>query len=247
MDAFYLELFIILDLLKHMEGYVLSASTCLSITVILAVVTLLKKVGLISSYVARKMVHVSVGICQMLFMKYYGDGFIDRIWAISAIALFLVVFFVFGTGKVSGKLNDFLVSSVCRSNNASEMQKGPMYYCISLIIFISVFWRNYPPAIMGMMVMITGDGLAEVVGKAIPSKEFKNPWNETKTLSGICAVMLCGAAGSIMICYHLFGNTFFIESLIAGLIGALVEFYSPPNLDNLIIPVPIICAGYLFM
>ena len=110
-----------------------------------------------------------------------------------------------------------------------------------------VFWRNYPPAVAGMMVMLTGDGMAEVVGKLLGRTAFRNPWGRQKTAAGALAVLVCGAAGAMAMCSVLYGDAHVALSLACGAVGAAVEFFAPPNTDNVLIPLAGVLVGVLGM
>ncbi|ELP94070.1 hypothetical protein EIN_183870 [Entamoeba invadens IP1] len=229
------------------ESIVLSLYILAGISASLIVSFTMKSIGVFTPYLSRKLVHISVGVSVMIFFKYFeGSDLITRFWCVLPLLLFCVVFYVFGSGHVSGKLVDFMTTSVCRTGKATEMTKGPLFYCVVMVFLIIVFWKSYPPSVIGLMVMVTGDGIAEIFGKIIPSKVLKTPWNETKTVAGVIAVCLGGTLGSIVICYHVFGQFYVLQSFISALLGAAVEFYSPPGLDNIFIPIPALLINLPF-
>ncbi|KAL7718609.1 Phosphatidate cytidylyltransferase [Entamoeba marina] len=99
---------------------------------------------------------------------------------------------------------------------------------------------------MGLGILIVGDGMGEVIGKSIKSIVLTTPWGRNKTLAGCIAVFVFGSLGSMILCYLVFGMCFVKLSLIAGLFGSVTEFYSPPNYDNVFIPLSSIVVGFLF-
>ncbi|KAL7713794.1 Phosphatidate cytidylyltransferase [Entamoeba marina] len=208
--------------------------------------TVLSKLNIISSYSSRKMVHISLGFSQLMLWGYYSDDPMSRVWGCMGCIIYAVVFFVYGMGYLGGKIGDFLIATVCRNGDYKEMMYGPLNYCLTLPILTLIYWRNFPPSIIGMTVMLTGDGMAEVVGKMFKTINFKTPWGRTKTLAGIISVFLFGAIGAMFMCWLVFGEIYLLACLIGGIVGAAAEFYSPPNYDNVFIPLSCVVVGHLF-
>ncbi|ELP91097.1 phosphatidate cytidylyltransferase, putative, partial [Entamoeba invadens IP1] len=121
-------------------------------------------------------------------------------------------------------------------------------WSIKLLCYISlmalVFWRNYPPAIIGTSLLLYGDGMAEVVGKTIGRIELITPWGKKKTLEGSLAVFIFGGIGAFAMCYLLFHQIYFFYSTLFAFVGMLVEFYSYPEYDNVFIPLSSVILGF---
>ncbi|EAL45593.1 phosphatidate cytidylyltransferase, putative [Entamoeba histolytica HM-1:IMSS-B] len=214
------------------------------VNVCLMIATALSKTNIITSYTSRKIVHISLGVCEIVMWGCYSEEPTARIWGSMCCILYLFVFLIFGMGWIKGPIADFLIATVCRNGDYKEMLYGPLNYCCIMTFLSLLYWRNYPASIIGMMIMLTGDGMAEIIGKMIGKTQLKNPWGKTKTIEGAIAVMVCGAVGAMVMCYIIFGQIYFIQSIISGLVGAIVEFYSYPNYDNVFIPLSSLLLGF---
>ncbi|EDR28128.1 hypothetical protein, conserved [Entamoeba dispar SAW760] len=229
-----------------MSSITLFLTTLIFVNVCLMIATILSKTNIITSYTSRKCVHISLGFFQLLLWKYYPEEPTARIWGSMCCILYAIIFLIFGMGWIKGVIADFLIATVCRNGDYKEMLYGPLNYCCIMSFLSLLYWRNYPPSIIGMMIMLTGDGMAEIIGKMIGKIQLKNPWGKTKTLEGGIAVMVFGSLGAMFMCWILFNNFYIIESLVGGFIGALVEFYCYPNYDNVFIPLSSIVMGAIF-
>ncbi|ELP84866.1 hypothetical protein EIN_284420 [Entamoeba invadens IP1] len=229
-----------------MSSFALFITSLLLVNLCLLIATLLSKNGIVTSYTSRKIVHISLGTCQLLLWGYYPDEPSARVWGSMCCLLYLFVFLVFGLGLVQGKMADFLIATVCRHGDCHEMLYGPLNYCITMTFLSLVFWKNNPASVIGCSLMLWGDGLAEVIGKKFGKTEIKNCWGKTKTLEGAIAVWIFGALGAMGMCYVIFGNAYVVMSIILGAVGAIVEFISYPNYDNVFIPLSAVVFGYLF-
>ena len=205
--------------------------------------TVLSKSGLVQSYTSRKFVHISLGTAQLLLWGLYSADPAARLWGNLCCALYAVVFLVYGLGLLPGTIADFLIATVCRHGDFREMLYGPLVYCCTIVALGLAFWRDYPAAVVGMMVMLTGDGMAEIIGKFIGRTPVINPWGKHKTVEGACAVFLCGALGAMAACWCIFGAPHVALALVGGAVGAVAEFVSPPNFDNLCIPLSVLPLG----
>nr|BAN41720.1 hypothetical protein, conserved [Entamoeba invadens] len=225
-------------------SFSLFLTSFVGVNVCLLIGTVLSKLSIITSYTSRKIVHISLGTCQLALWGLYPDEMSARVWGTMCCLIYVVVFLVFGLGLFQGKICDFLVATVCRNGDYKEMLYGPLNYCVTVSLLSLVFWRNYPPSVIGCGLLLWGDGMAEIIGKMIGRTEVMNPWGKKKTIEGAIAVMVCGAVGSMVMCKMIFGEYYTLYCLIFGFVGALVEFYSYPNYDNVFIPLSSVAMGY---
>ncbi|KAL7713492.1 Phosphatidate cytidylyltransferase [Entamoeba marina] len=215
--------------------------TFTTLTLVLGLV--LSSKGIISSSTSRKVVHVVVGFSQLLLWGFYSESVTARIFGCLMCLLYFVVFLVVGLGILKGPLSTLVVESVTRNKDPKEVLHGPMIYCLSFVLLTLIFWKNYPASVIGLAVMITGDGLAEVIGKLYGKHVIINPWNMKKSIEGSFSVAIFGFIGAVIVSLFVFGEVYLFTSLFSGIVGMIVEFFSPPNTDNLLVPLACCLVG----
>ncbi|MCS6783070.1 MAG: SEC59/DGK1/VTE5 family protein [Gloeomargarita sp. SKYBB_i_bin120] len=116
---------------------------------------------------------------------------------------------------------------------------GTFFYAVSIGVLMAWFWPNlqYRYAVLGVLVMGWGDGLAAVVGR----RWGKHPYR----LAGICktwegSLTMAGVAGLLTGC--VLGWTPLV--LVVALVAAVLEIFSYYGVDNL--TVPLATAGVAF-
>ena len=77
-----------------------------------------------------------------------------------------------------------------RSGDPKEILRGPLYYGIMFVLLTVLFWKESPIGIVALMMMCGGDGIADVVGRRIPSAKL--PWSREKSVAGTVSVFLGG-------------------------------------------------------
>ncbi len=125
---------------------------------------------------------------------------------------------------------------------------GTVYYSISLtVLTVFTFLKPnfYLLPFLGMMVMTWGDGLAAVIGKKMPIKILR----KNRSLGGTSAFVVFGFLSCVVFLYiQKFPATDTAIFLLAALFsvgGALIEIFSPRNLDNLTVPISLGILGIL--
>ena len=195
----------------------------------------LTKKGVFTNATSRKIIHIGTGPLFLLCWLLFPDVPISRFLA--AIVPFLIVLQLALIGF--GILHDpATTKSMSRSGNQKELLKGPLFYGIIFVILTVFFWKS-PLAIVPLMILCGGDGVAELVGSRVRSMAI--PWKKKKTLVGSLAMVFGGAILSliIMAVYKLSGtfngniDQLILPVQIISLGAALVESVSPSDFDNL--------------
>ena len=199
---------------------------------------------IVSPSTSRKMVHISLGVCQMLLWPLYSEDSFARLWGSMCCIIYLFIFLIFGLEIIKGPFLAFLIKTVCREGKAKEMLYGPFNYCCIMNFMSLLFWKNSPYPIIGLMIMLTGDGMAEIVGKNLGKHHMVNPWGSKKTLEGSMGIAIFGALGAMIMCYLNFGSVCFLPCVIGGIVVAVTEFYAYPNYDNVFIPLVVAGVDY---
>lgn len=133
-------------------------------------------------------------------------------------------------------------------NSVSRQSLGTFFYAVSIGVLVGIFWYLHQPqyAVLGIMIMAWGDGLAALIGKRFGKHKYivfgaQKSWEGslTVTLSSyfICAILLFIVQGNIW-------QTWII-SLIVALIATILEAFSFLGIDNLTVPIGSATCAYL--
>ncbi|MFZ6018584.1 MAG: diacylglycerol/polyprenol kinase family protein, partial [Chloroflexota bacterium] len=160
-----------------------------------------------------------------------------------------VQFFLIGIGVIRDQA---AVDGMSRSGDPREILKGPLYYGIVFVILTIVYWYDSPIGITALMMMCGGDGLADVIGKRLPSQPI--PWSPRKTWLGTAAMFTAGWLFSMLILavFVLAGkfsttiSSLFFPVTLLALIATLVESLPMRDIDNLTVPLVCVVVGHLF-
>jgi len=194
---------------------------------VLGVATLMEKKQRLSDESARKFIHVVVS--HWILLAYF---LIESTIAATVIpATFIVL------NYLSYRFN--LLSAMEREERRKE-DLGTVYYALSLtvITFFGFHFDLMGPAIVAVLAMGWGDGLAAVFGKAF--KTFK--LYRMKSFAGTLTVFFF----TFVIALIVVREAFLILFLVA-LLAAFVELYTPRGFDNLTVPLTIFFALVLLI
>ena len=113
---------------------------------------------------------------------------------------------------------------------------GTLFYCLSLFILISIYWDKDPLALItGSLIMSFGDGLAGLIGKNFPSKNWQI-LKQKKSLLGTGTMFLVSFIVIIFVTYWGELNISFSCFYIAC-IATLLEQFSLMGIDNFTVPI----------
>jgi phytol kinase len=132
-------------------------------------------------------------------------------------------------------------------NNIGRKSLGTFFYAVSIGVLISGFWQSYPHcAVMGILVMTWGDGLAALIGQRWGRHVYKL-WGMQKSWEGSLAMLLASYFVSSTILWAVQGNiwqTWLVSGAIA-LIATGLEAFSKWGVDNLTVPLGSAIAAFL--
>ncbi|WP_322792668.1 diacylglycerol/polyprenol kinase family protein [Bellilinea sp.] len=204
--------------------------------------------GWVSSQLSRKIIHAGTGPIFVLCWLLFADEPSSR-WLAALVPFAITVqFFLIGIGVIRDQA---AVDGMSRSGDPREILKGPLYYGIVFVILTIVYWYDSPIGITALMMMCGGDGLADVIGKRLPSQPI--PWSPRKTWMGTATMFLAGWLFSILILVvFVFAGKFsvalsslFFPVTILALIATLVESLPMRDIDNLTVPLVCVAFGHL--
>ncbi len=132
-------------------------------------------------------------------------------------------------------------------NNIGRKSLGTFFYAVSIGVLISVFWQTHAYyAVMGVLIMAWGDGLAALIGKQWGQHPYKL-WGMQKTWEGSLTMTVVSYGVSSAIFLSVQGNiwqTWLFAGAIA-LIATGLEAFSKWGIDNLTVPLGSAIAAFL--
>ena len=173
---------------------------------------------------SRKLVHIGTGPVVLIAWVLR----IDRAVAVPAAALITVI------AAINHRVH--LLPAI---EDVGRPSYGTVAYGAAITVLLSLFWPQHPDAVAaGVLVMALGDGLAGILGAAIPSPSWQI-WGQRKSLLGTATMGLVG--GGVLLC--LGAATGMGPVLATGgwvgiaLVATLLEQLAIFGLDNLTVPI----------
>lgn len=203
--------------------------------------------GWVSSQVSRKIIHMGTGplfvLCWLLFTP---DPLSRYLAALVPFAI-TVQFVLVGLGIVR---DPSAVQAMSRSGERREILRGPLFYGIVFVVLTIVFWYDSPTGIVALMLMCSGDGLADILGRRYGRSRL--PWNKAKSWLGSLGMFLGGlifSVGIVWIFNQFIGFRFPLGKFLPGitliaLIGTLVESLPLADVDNITVTLAAVLMGY---
>jgi len=218
--------------------------------------------------VTRKLAHIFTGssMLTLFYLFPVGHSWAGRL----AVALFLVSFVAaFSLAahipeEELEKVPSFLQTRLrnlagmaCRSGNREELTKGTLTYAAMTAMLVPLLYTA-PINVMALSALYLGDGLADPVGRLLGSTkalQYRVAWFGTKSYPGSLAFFVASALGSLGWCAmfqargHYAPTSFQPQALrsavlICSAVATLVEGASPPDVDNVLIPLAVLLTGY---
>jgi phytol kinase len=122
-------------------------------------------------------------------------------------------------------------------NSVGRKSLGTFFYAASIGILIACFWQNQSQyAVLGILIMTWGDGLAALVGQRWGQHRY-HLWEMEKSWEGSLTMLLVSFTISCLILTTDQGlwHTWSI-SLVVAAIATLLEAFSRWGIDNLTVP-----------
>jgi phytol kinase len=131
-------------------------------------------------------------------------------------------------------------------NDVGRKTYGVFYYALSITILVGLLWDYYPQyAVIGVMVMSWGDGMAALIGKRFGKHTFIYMGNK-RSLEGSLAMFVT----SLIVMLGIFASGHSLSPRDVGVaipvaaIAAILEAFSPGGTDNLSVPLASASLSY---
>lgn len=206
--------------------------------------------GLIESRLSRKVIHITTGPVFVLCWFFFRETPDARWWAAAIPFLITLQFALIGLGILKDEAS---VRAMSRTGDRREILRGPLFYGIVFVALTLVFWRDTPLGIIALMLMCGGDGIADVVGRRIPSPKL--PWSREKSVIGSLSVLIGGfvLAAFILWIYvsaRLFPGPFsgyLFPLTLLSLTATAVESLPFRDVDNITVPLAVVLVGMMIL
>lgn len=180
--------------------------------------------------VSRKIVHISAG-SWLIFWVLYDPSHWTKYLNIAPAAIWTILLLIKG---FTAKPGDEAVRTMTRTGDRKELLRGPLYFTLVMNTIGTIYFMH-PIAALTMGALGWGDGLAPVIGKRFGKNKFKI--FAQKTLEGSLAFLVFGLLGILLFQFVLFGSIDFQTAAIFSVVLTFVEAFSPPEFDNIFIPI----------
>jgi dolichol kinase len=168
----------------------------------------------------RKFIHISVGMYSILAVLVF-----DRWeWAIIPPAAFVIINFL-----------DWKYGLVQAMTSSDRSNLGTIYFPLSFIAVIWVFWDRPELLVASLMPLTWGDSLASVVGRRI-GRRLYTVAGSTRSLEGSLTMFVLSALTTWAVLVVFGADNPIGVALLTAAVATLAEAISPWGLDNLAVP-----------
>ena len=196
--------------------------------------------GLITQQLSRKIIHIGTGplflICWNLFSSQPWARFFAALVPLAITAQFVAV----GLGVIQ---DPAAVQAMTRHGDRREILRGPFYYGLVFVVATLALWRGSPAAVLALMLLCGGDGVADIVGRRLGTARL--PFNPAKSWAGSLAMFLGGFifALAFLVLFNALGNfnppfplgPTVVKVAFIALVATVVEALPLGEVDNLTI------------
>jgi phytol kinase len=124
-------------------------------------------------------------------------------------------------------------------NSVGRKSYGTFFYAVSMGLSIGIFWPLKHPeyAVLGILVMAWGDGLAAIIGQKWGRHPYKI-WGNAKSLEGTAILMLVSYLLTTTVLYIAYGNLpiVWLVGIPVAIAAVLLESISQFGIDNITLP-----------
>jgi phytol kinase len=192
--------------------------------VVLLVAELVARFTPLGGEVSRKIVHIGVGNVILLAWWLHIPAWVGIAAAIGSSIATLVSYWYPVLASVSG---------------VGRKSFGTFFYSVSIGLLIAYFWPQglQAHAVLGILVMTWGDGLAALIGQRFGKHPY-TVWGMTKSWEGTATMAIAStiASGAILSFTYEFSAPVALTAIIVAAVATGLESFSKFGLDNLSVP-----------
>lgn len=231
-----------------MNNYIALVITFVIAVAFLRLMDLIAQRGWIESRMSRKLIHIGTGPIFVLCWLMFADVQNGR-WLAALVPLLITMQFVLvGLGIIK---DEAAVKAMSRTGDRREILRGPLFYGIMFVAMTLIYWKDSLIGIPALMIMCGGDGIADIIGRRVPSPKL--PWSPEKSLLGSLSVF----AGGWLLTMFIFAvyvwmgafsgpiSRFVLPVTGVALGAATVESLPFRDVDNLTVTIAAALLGHL--
>ena len=231
-----------------MNAYLATLFTFIIALAFLRLMDFLAQRGMIESSLSRKIIYIGTGPIFVFCWLMYPDVQIGR-WLAALVPLVITAQFVMvGTGLIK---DEAAVKAMTRTGDRREILRGPLFYGMMFIAITLIYWKDSLIGIPALMIMCAGDGIADIIGRRIPSPRL--PWSREKSVAGSLSVFAGGWLMSMLIfAVYVWMGTFSgpvskfpLPVTWIALVAMLIESLPFKDVDNLTVTISCVLIGHM--
>ncbi|HIK19110.1 MAG TPA: phosphatidate cytidylyltransferase [Leptolyngbyaceae cyanobacterium M33_DOE_097] len=183
----------------------------------------LHKRGWASPETVRKVVHIGAGNVILLAWWLNTPAWLG----IAASIVFSIVTFL-----------SYRLPILPSINGIGRKSLGTFFYAVSIGVLIALFWQTAPDcAVLGILVMTWGDGLAALIGQRF-GKHIYKLWDMQKSWEGSFAMGFVSFLVGVFVLSiaHSLSWKIGLIALIVAIAATALEAFSKYGIDNLTVP-----------
>lgn len=192
--------------------------------VVLAAAELVARFTPLGGEISRKIVHIGVGNVILLAWWLHIPDWVGIAAAIVSSIATLISYWYPVLASVSG---------------VGRKSFGTFFYSVSIGLLIAYFWPQglQAHAVLGILVMTWGDGLAALIGQRFGKHPY-TVWDMTKSWEGTATMAIASTivSGSILSLAYGFSASVALTAVIVAAVATGLESFSKFGLDNLSVP-----------
>jgi phytol kinase len=192
--------------------------------IVLAAAELVARFTPLGGEVSRKIVHIGVGNVILLA------------WWLNIPAWVGITAAVISSIATLGSYWYPVLASV---SGVGRKSFGTFFYSVSIGLLIAYFWTQglQAHAVLGILVMTWGDGLAALIGQRFGKHPY-TVWGMTKSWEGTATMAIASliVSGSILSFAYGFSAPVALAAVIVAAVATGLESFSKFGLDNLSVP-----------
>ena len=173
-----------------------------------------------SSDFTRKFIHIAVGMYSVIAVLIFDQWE----WAAIPPAAFILINFL-----------DWKFGIIQAMTSSDRSNLGTVYFPLSFVIVIYLFWDRPPLLVGSLMPMTWGDALASVIGRRYGRRQY-TVLSSTRSLEGSLVMFGAGALATWLALALLGTENPLGLALVTAAGATLAESISPWGLDNLTVP-----------
>jgi phytol kinase len=188
--------------------------------------------NIVDSEMIRKVVHIGAG--NVILFAWWAN--VPAAVGIGASILFSVI-----------TLLSYRFPVLPGIDSVGRKSLGTFFYAVSIGVLVACFWQNHPHlAVMGILIMTWGDGLAALIGKQWGRHPYRL-WEMQKSWEGSATMLFVSWVVSGLILLSVYGPSWKIGLMALGIatVAAGLEAFSKLGIDNLTVPLG--SAGIAFL